>query len=42
MTAGPNAGIRSVLFYLIGLVISYVCAYLITAVLIPDKDVEAA
>ena len=42
MTAGPNAGIRSVIFYLIGLLISYVCAYLITAVLIPDKDVEAA
>ncbi len=42
MTAGPNAGIKSVIYYLIGLVISCGMAFLITGVRIDDREVEAA
>ena len=42
MTAGPNAGIKSVIYYLIGLVISCGMAFLITGVRINDQEVEAA
>lgn len=42
MTAGPNAGIKSVIYYLIGLIISCGMAFLITGVRINDQEVEAA
>lgn len=41
MTAGPRAGVSSVLYYLIGLAISCVMAFLITHVLVPERDAAA-
>lgn len=38
MTAGPGGSVRSVLFYLIALVISYLGGYLITNVFYSEKD----
>ena len=42
MTAGPHAGIRSVVYYLIGLLISCGMAFFITGARITDNEVEAA
>ena len=42
MTAGPHAGVMSVLYYLIGLLISYVMAFLITNLVITEKEVLSA
>lgn len=39
MTAGPRAGVMSVLFYLIGLGVSYVAAFVITNVLVSEEEV---
>lgn len=44
MTGGPNGAVKSVLFYLAGLVVSYLCSFVITALsyhgreLQPDKQ----
>lgn len=42
MTAGPKGAVNSVLMYLIGLAISYVMSYIITRILISDKEVSDA
>lgn len=39
MTAGPNGGIKSILFYLTGLIISIGAAFIITDFLVKDEDV---
>ena len=39
MTAGPNRGIKSILFYLMGLIISIAAAYIITDLLVTDEQV---
>lgn len=39
MTAGPNGGVMSVVYYFIGLVISAVAAYFITNAAVKDEDV---
>ena len=41
MTAGPRAGVMSVLFYLVGLFISIVMAFLITLALVGEDEVRA-
>ena len=41
MTAGPRAGVMSVLFYLVGLVISYGMAFVITNALVSEEEVAA-
>jgi hypothetical protein len=41
MTAGPRAGVMSVLFYLVGLFISIVVAFLITLALVGEDEVRA-
>lgn len=38
MTAGPNGALKSALIYLIGLVISYVCSFIITNVFFDEKE----
>ena len=40
-TAGPRAGVTSVLFYLVGLFISIVMAFLITLALVGEDEVRA-
>ena len=42
MTAGPNAGIKSVLFYLVGLLIANVMAFIITTLFVTDDEVRNA
>ena len=42
MTAGPNAGLHSVMYYLAGLLISCVMACLITTAFVSEKDVLSA
>lgn len=42
MTAGPNPASLSLLYYAIGLVISYICGFLITNFAIKDDEVAAA
>ncbi|SNU06053.1 PTS system IIB component, Glc family /PTS system IIC component, Glc family [Lachnospiraceae bacterium] len=42
MTAGPNAGVKSIAYYLIGLVISGIMAFIITTLFITDKEVQSA
>lgn len=42
MTAGPRAGIMSVAFYLVGLVIASVMGFLITYALVSEQDAAAA
>ena len=42
MTAGPNGGIMSVIYYLIGLVISAFAAFLITNAAVKDEDIANA
>ena len=42
MTAGPNAGLPGVMYYLAGLLISCVMAFLITSALVSEKDVLSA
>ena len=38
MTAGPNGAIKSVLFYLTGLVVSYICSFVITNLALDKKE----
>ena len=40
MTAGPNGAVRSILYYLIGLGISYVMGYLITKAAVPAEETK--
>ena len=42
MTAGPSGAVHSVLYYLIGLAVSAVAAYLITDVSLPEADAAKA
>ncbi|MDO5455778.1 MAG: PTS transporter subunit EIIC [Eubacteriales bacterium] len=42
MTAGPGAGVMSVLYYLTGLVVSCIMAFLITAVFVTEDEVMSA
>lgn len=42
MTAGPNAGLPGVMYYLAGLLISCVMAFLITTAFVSEKDVLSA
>ena len=42
MTAGPNGGVMSVLYYAIGLVISIIAAFLITNAVVKEEDVASA
>ena len=42
MTAGPNAGIKSILLYLAGLIISNVMGFLITSAAVTDEEVRNA
>ena len=37
MTAGPNGAVKSVLFYLAGLLVAYVCSYIITDLTLDEK-----
>ena len=40
MTSGPNGAVKSVMFYLAGLLVSYVCAFLITNLTYNAADLE--
>ena len=40
MTSGPNGAVKSVMFYLAGLLVSYVCAFLITNFTYNAADLE--
>lgn len=42
MTAGPNTAVMSMVFYVCGLVISYVCGFLITNAFVSVDDVRTA
>lgn len=42
MTAGPNSAIVSIVYFLIGLVISYIMGFIFTWFGIKDQDVAAA
>ena len=41
MTAGPGGAARGVLFYLAGLIISYLCSFIITSLVIPKESLAA-
>jgi len=41
MTGGPGGALKSVIFYVIGLIISYVCSYLITYFTIHESDLKS-
>ena len=38
MTGGPNGAVRSILIYLAGLVVSYICSYIITWITFPKQE----
>lgn len=42
MTAGPQGAFNSVLFYVIGLVISYIMGFIITNIFVKDEEVAQA
>ena len=42
MTAGPNGAAKSVLFFVIGLIISYIMGFLFTNIMVKDEEVANA
>ena len=42
MTAGPNGAVKSVLFYLAGLVVSYICSFVITDLVLDKQELSPA
>ena len=42
MTAGPNSAVMSILYYAIGIVISYIMGFIITKAVVKDADVANA
>lgn len=42
MTAGPNGALMSVVYYGVGLIISYIMGFIITNLVIKTEDVQAA
>ena len=42
MTAGPNGGVTSILYYIVGILISYIMGFIITNAVIKVEDVANA